>query len=270
MGHADCRATQRNHHQHGIESPVPVDVRGFGTVGLHRFPHCGAVGDPASHGGKSNREIIVRLPAERTATRRLGATPPPADAHRQFAAPATHRGQVVGQHQQAKRDHPEPQHRKKAENPAQHKATAEADAQQPVLRQPEFTRSKSQGSHGLLNIAGIVGLIVAQHHLPVVCPCPACWSVRFNQCGLRSTIAQNFFDKWLGNRAFLFYTPCTPRCGLFPGSSVVEQLTVNQLVAGSNPARGAKFFKDLAQIVLGSFAFGVPAGVPPFTGEPPA
>ncbi len=25
----------------------------------------------------------------------------------------------------------------------------------------------------------------------------------------------------------------------FPGSSVVEQLTVNQLVAGSNPARGA-------------------------------
>ena len=28
----------------------------------------------------------------------------------------------------------------------------------------------------------------------------------------------------------------------FPGSSVVEQLTVNQLVAGSNPARGATFF----------------------------
>ena len=27
----------------------------------------------------------------------------------------------------------------------------------------------------------------------------------------------------------------------FPGSSVVEQLTVNQLVAGSNPARGATF-----------------------------
>jgi len=28
---------------------------------------------------------------------------------------------------------------------------------------------------------------------------------------------------------------------VFPGSSVVEQLTVNQLVAGSNPARGAIF-----------------------------
>ena len=27
--------------------------------------------------------------------------------------------------------------------------------------------------------------------------------------------------------------------GLFPGSSVVEQLTVNQLVGGSNPSRGA-------------------------------
>ena len=26
---------------------------------------------------------------------------------------------------------------------------------------------------------------------------------------------------------------------MFPGSSVVEQLTVNQLVAGSSPARGA-------------------------------
>ena len=29
---------------------------------------------------------------------------------------------------------------------------------------------------------------------------------------------------------------------VFPGSSVVEQLTVNQLVAGSNPARGAILF----------------------------
>ena len=32
---------------------------------------------------------------------------------------------------------------------------------------------------------------------------------------------------------------------MFPGSSVVEQPAVNRLVAGSNPARGAKFFKDL-------------------------
>jgi hypothetical protein len=29
----------------------------------------------------------------------------------------------------------------------------------------------------------------------------------------------------------------------FPGSSVVEQPAVNRLVAGSNPARGAKFFQ---------------------------
>ena len=35
-------------------------------------------------------------------------------------------------------------------------------------------------------------------------------------------------------------TACYMRAS-FPGSSVVEQLTVNQLVAGSNPARGAIF-----------------------------
>ena len=34
--------------------------------------------------------------------------------------------------------------------------------------------------------------------------------------------------------------------GLFPGSSVVEQPAVNRLVAGSNPARGAKQIKVLA------------------------
>jgi hypothetical protein len=31
----------------------------------------------------------------------------------------------------------------------------------------------------------------------------------------------------------------------FPGSSAVEQPAVNRLVAGSNPARGAKYIKDL-------------------------
>ena len=39
----------------------------------------------------------------------------------------------------------------------------------------------------------------------------------------------------------------------FPGSSVVEQPAVNRLVAGSNPARGAKFFKDLAKALRGCF-----------------
>ena len=33
--------------------------------------------------------------------------------------------------------------------------------------------------------------------------------------------------------------PLPEHIGLFPGSSVVEQLTVNQLVGGSNPSRGA-------------------------------
>jgi hypothetical protein len=35
--------------------------------------------------------------------------------------------------------------------------------------------------------------------------------------------------------------PLPEQIGLFPGSSVVEQLTVNQLVGGSNPSRGAIF-----------------------------
>ena len=34
--------------------------------------------------------------------------------------------------------------------------------------------------------------------------------------------------------------PLPEDIGLFPGSSVVEQLTVNQLAAGSNPVSGAK------------------------------
>ena len=35
--------------------------------------------------------------------------------------------------------------------------------------------------------------------------------------------------------------PLPEHIGPFPGSSVVEQLTVNQLVGGSNPSRGAIF-----------------------------
>ena len=39
--------------------------------------------------------------------------------------------------------------------------------------------------------------------------------------------------------------PLPEDIGLFPGSSVVEQLTVNQLVGGSNPSRGAINFNNL-------------------------
>ena len=39
--------------------------------------------------------------------------------------------------------------------------------------------------------------------------------------------------------------PLPEHIGLFPGSSVVEQLTVNQLVGGSNPSRGAISFNGL-------------------------
>ena len=33
-----------------------------------------------------------------------------------------------------------------------------------------------------------------------------------------------------------------PICALVPGSSAVEQATVNRLAGGSNPSRGAKLF----------------------------
>ena len=46
----------------------------------------------------------------------------------------------------------------------------------------------------------------------------------------------------LGKPVMLLYTHAAHET-LFPGSSVVEQATVNRLVAGSNPARGAIFSK---------------------------
>ena len=39
-------------------------------------------------------------------------------------------------------------------------------------------------------------------------------------------------------------------CLVFLGSSVVEQVTVNHLVAGSNPARGATVFHKLTFICM--------------------
>jgi hypothetical protein len=47
---------------------------------------------------------------------------------------------------------------------------------------------------------------------------------------------------------------------LFPGSSVVEQPAVNRLVAGSNPARGAKNIKDLTSRDQPEEKFGVQPG----------
>src|SRR3954463_13717383 len=42
------------------------------------------------------------------------------------------------------------------------------------------------------------------------------------------------------------YRPSAINDALFPGSSVVEHSTVNRMVAGSNPARGAKLFQSLS------------------------
>jgi hypothetical protein len=46
----------------------------------------------------------------------------------------------------------------------------------------------------------------------------------------------------LQSRAALLYASRTLLLALFLGSSVVEQPAVNRLVAGSNPARGAKLY----------------------------
>ena len=47
--------------------------------------------------------------------------------------------------------------------------------------------------------------------------------------------------------ALLYATALARAAAIFPGSSVVEQPAVNRLVAGSNPARGAKQIKQLAR-----------------------
>jgi hypothetical protein len=55
------------------------------------------------------------------------------------------------------------------------------------------------------------------------------------------------------------YTPSVNE-RLFPGSSAVEQPAVNRLVAGSNPARGAKQIKDLMVAIDKCAAPGVRPG----------
>ena len=63
---------------------------------------------------------------------------------------------------------------------------------------------------------------------------------------------QNFTSMLCNRRQLCYSRPA------FPGSSVVEQPAVNRLVAGSNPARGANFFKDLEMALRGRFHVGVP------------
>ncbi len=55
----------------------------------------------------------------------------------------------------------------------------------------------------------------------------------------------------LGRNACIRARLCYSRAA-FLGSSVVEQPAVNRLVAGSNPARGAKSFQDLAKALRGA------------------
>jgi hypothetical protein len=50
-----------------------------------------------------------------------------------------------------------------------------------------------------------------------------------------------------GSGALLYAARCEPCFALFLGSSAVEHSTVNRMVAGSNPARGAKQIKYFAQ-----------------------
>ncbi len=58
----------------------------------------------------------------------------------------------------------------------------------------------------------------------------------------------------IGNRAYAEWASS------FPGSSAVEQPAVNRLVAGSNPARGAKYFKNLASQKMALKTIGVRSG----------
>ena len=59
----------------------------------------------------------------------------------------------------------------------------------------------------------------------------------------------NLLFECLQCHKFHCYRPaCLNKIGLFPGSSVVEQLTVNQLVGGSNPSRGAILYRPGHQL----------------------
>ncbi len=61
--------------------------------------------------------------------------------------------------------------------------------------------------------------------------------------GVVSTVQLAEATKAFKARLALLYATRAHMLLLFPGSSVVEQPAVNRLVAGSNPARGAKFQK---------------------------
>ena len=50
-----------------------------------------------------------------------------------------------------------------------------------------------------------------------------------------------------GREALLYAAASEPLVRLFLGSSAVEHSTVNRMVAGSNPARGANQIKDISQ-----------------------
>ena len=52
-------------------------------------------------------------------------------------------------------------------------------------------------------------------------------------------IRLGFSQNWLASGILL----CLNLGRLFPGSSAVEQATVNRLAGGSNPSRGAKLLK---------------------------
>ena len=55
------------------------------------------------------------------------------------------------------------------------------------------------------------------------------------------------FHPLQGSEALLYAARCGPCSALFLGSSAVEHSTVNRMVAGSNPARGASKIKHLAE-----------------------
>jgi hypothetical protein len=66
-------------------------------------------------------------------------------------------------------------------------------------------------------------------------------------CPRRASGPHGPFPPLQGSEALLYAARREPGFALFLGSSAVEHSTVNRMVAGSNPARGANQIKRLAQ-----------------------
>lgn len=174
----------------------------------------------------------------------FSASARPADRH--ASSPAAGQRNILRQNQETERQHPETQHRKKAEEATRDKGHAEADARAARLRKPELAVRNLDLAIRYLKICHVFlqslkpgegcgeRLIVHRGAMPFLLH----KSVDFR--GFQD-FHDDFSKNRLANRKSICITPPTRRKAMIPGSSAVEHSTVNRQVAGSNPARGAKF-----------------------------